>query len=102
MKPITHREIDRRIHAMVVLCVDKIDADAALLKKVLDNATRIADPRIRNEWLRLLTLPWVQVREELLARTAAADQLRQNAPLGGLLSNAERFQFFKTGDQGMS
>jgi len=92
---ITHQQIDDRLRSMVCLCVEKIDVNPALLQRVAANATRIADPRLRSQWLHLLTLPWAQIREKLLARTESADQLRQNTPFGGILSNAERLPFFK-------
>jgi len=92
---ITHQQIDDRLRSMICLCVEKIDADPALLQRVAANASRIADPRLRDQWNDLLTLPWAQTREKLLARTESGDQLRQNTPFGGLLSNAERLSFFK-------
>lgn len=95
---ITHQQIDERLRAMVGHCVEKIDADPALLTRLAENTTRIADQRIRNQWLGLLNLPWSQLREQLLAQTDHACALRQNAPFGGLLSNAERIRFFKSGE----
>lgn len=92
---ITHQQIDDRIRAMVGLCVEKIDADPSLLNKVWDSVGRIANPRIRDEWHRLQRLPWGSVRQMLLADTEAGARLRQNVPFGGLLTNAERFQFFR-------
>lgn len=92
---LTHQEIDRRLLGMVRLCVEKIDAEPALLAKVNANATRITDPFLRAAWLRFLALPWEQQKARLLAPGEAGDQLRQNAPFGGLLSNAERFRFFE-------
>jgi hypothetical protein len=93
---ITHQQIDARLLGMVRRCVEKIDADRMLLAQVAANVGRIADPRIRSDWLRLLELPWPELRERLLAATEAGSQLRQNAPLGGLLTNAERLKFFQT------
>ncbi len=91
---LTHEEIDDRLHRMVALCVAKIDRDMQLLGKVEANVRRVSDPRLRAEWESLLNLPWAQLREKLLAAGEAGNQLRQNAPLGGLLSNAERSRFF--------
>jgi hypothetical protein len=93
---ITHRDIDRRLLGMVRLCVDKIGSDPALLDRVRANAGRIADPRIRASWSDLLRMPWPQLKSRLLEENERGDQLRQDAPLGGLLSNAERYRFFRT------
>ena len=79
---------------MMELCAAKIDANPELLQIVRENATRIPDPRIKSEWERHLETPWPELRAKLLAKTEVGDQLRQNAPLGGILSNAERLQFF--------
>lgn len=92
---ITHAQIDRRLLRMVSLCVAKIDARPPLLLQVVQNANRIADPRIRAQWRDLLELPWPALRDRLLADDEPGAQLRQNAPLGGLLSNAERFAVFQ-------
>ena len=92
---LTHAAIDRRILGMVLLCVEKIEADERLLTRVWENAERIADPRIREEWLRFRTMPWVELKAKLLEDGPDGDQLRQNAPLGGLLSNRERIRFFR-------
>jgi hypothetical protein len=91
----THADIDRRILGMIRLCVEKIEADRRLLARVWDNAERIADPRIRNEWRKLQSLPWAELKAKLLAETPDGDQLRQNAPFGGLLTNRERLRFFR-------
>ena len=92
---LTHRKIDERLLAMVSLCVDKIDSNPALLSRVSENVIRIPNPRIRAQWDQLLRLPWPELKQQLLAATEAGDQLRQNTPFGGLLSNRERFQFFQ-------
>ena len=91
----THQEIDARLLAMVRACVEKIDANPGLLARLRANADRIADSRIRSEWLHLTRLPWEDLRRSILSQSPEGDQLRQNAPLGGVLTNAERFQFFR-------
>jgi hypothetical protein len=92
---LTHADIDRRILGMIRLCVEKIEADPRLLARVWDNAERITDPRIRHEWRKFQALPWTELKAKLLAETPDGDQLRQNAPFGGLLSNRERLRFFR-------
>lgn len=92
---LTHHEIDLRLLGMVRLCVDKIDANPQLLERVMTNAARVPDPRLRDRWLQFLDTPWPEFRKKLLAQTEAGNQLRQDAPFGGLLSNAERIQFYR-------
>lgn len=86
---ITHQQIDRRIFGMVEMCVAKIDDNADLLNVVRENVQRIADPRINTQWQNLLDRPWPELKTKLLAQDDAGAQLRQNAPFGGLLTNAE-------------
>lgn len=91
----THRDIDLRIRRMVELCIVKIEANPNLLATVRDNVSRIADPKIRTEWERYLQLPWSELRSMLDNQDDAGDKLRQNVPFGGLLSEAERREFFR-------
>jgi len=79
---------------MVRLCADKIEADNTLLDLVWKNVGRIADSRIRGEWIGLQRLPWPDLKARILQVGPDGDQLRQNAPLGGILNNRERFSFF--------
>ena len=95
MTAITHRDIDERLLGMVRLCVEKIDADPHTMTMVRANIDRIADPRIKAEWRGLSSLPWAALRERLLSQSPDGDQLRQNAPLGGVLTKAERLAFFR-------
>jgi hypothetical protein len=92
---LTHADIDNRILRMIRLCAEKIEQDNRLLALVWRNAERIADPRIRAEWLAFRELPWADLKDKLLAPGPDADQLRQNAPFGGILSNRERIGFFQ-------
>jgi hypothetical protein len=89
-----HTDIDNRILAMVRLCVAKIETDNTLLDLVRKNVGRIADPRIREEWIEFQQLPWPDLKARILEVGPGGDQLRQNAPFGGILSNRERFSFF--------
>jgi len=90
----THANLDERILGMVRLCVQKLDAEPSLFSTVRSGASRIADPRIKKEWEELLALPWPELKSKLLEATEAGDQLRQNVPFGGLLTNEERTRFF--------
>jgi len=90
----THEDIDARIYKIIAACAFKIDRDASLLALARSNASRIADARIRAQWLTLLEKPWPALRETLLDRSSSGDQLRQNAPFGGILSETERMSYF--------
>lgn len=48
------------------------------------------DPAYADAWERLLTLPLPKLREALVDTGEQADDLRQNSPLAGLLSEPER------------
>ena len=90
----THAEIDARIYRMLDACALKIDRDPALLAKVRENVSRIADERIKKDWAPLVALPWLELRQLLLERSQNGDQLRQNAPFGGILTKDERMSLF--------
>lgn len=88
---LTHRDIDRRLLALVILCVRKIDADPSLWTgRVAAAVRRLPNARLRGQWEELLGREWSEVRGHLLEEGDAGDALRQSAPLGGLLTNAER------------
>lgn len=91
---VTHADIDRRLLRLVTACVAKLDRDPALLLRVTRSAARIPNPQLRAEWAELLGRPWSEVRGRLLEDTESGAQLRQSAPLGGLLTNAERHRIF--------
>lgn len=93
----THADIDARILGMLEACAYKIDRDPTLLTTVRENVSRLADGRIKSEWTALLTLSWAELRPLLLERSQQGDQLRQNAPFGGILSEDERMNFFPPG-----
>lgn len=90
----THDDIDIRIHKMIEACVGKIDKDASLLALVRSNISRIPDARVRAHWVSLLNMPWPALRELLLDRSPDGNQLRQNAPLAGILNESERWSYF--------
>jgi len=79
---------------MLEACSLKIDRDPSLLAKAHENTKRIANPRIKKEWIALLHLPWAELRALLLERSESGNRLRQNAPFGGILTEEERMSFF--------
>jgi hypothetical protein len=48
------------------------------------------DPRYADQWDALLTRSMPEIRHALMERSQAADDLRQNSPLAGMLSEPER------------
>ena len=92
----THRQIDERIYRLVSACVEKIERTPTLLDRAHDAVRRQPDPRIKAEWQALLAMDWADLKGRLLEASERGDQLRQNAPFGGILSNAERMTAFRT------
>jgi hypothetical protein len=90
----THDDIDARILRMLESCAQKIDREPSLLIRIADNASRIANPRIRREWLSLVKMPWPELRIRLLETSERGKQMRQNAPFYGILKEDERLGFF--------
>lgn len=85
-----HKHIDARILRLVEAAVHEIDANPALFERMRDNVGRWSDPTKKRRWEKLLDGPWAMLREQLLADTETSAALRQDAPLGGILSGAER------------
>jgi hypothetical protein len=48
------------------------------------------DPRYAAQWDSLLTLPIPELRKALVDESEAGDDLRQNSPFAGVLSEPER------------
>ena len=92
---VTHATIDERLLRLVARCVVKIDADGRLLERVRAAVQRQPDARIRAEWEVLLAQSWPALRERLLEQSERGESLRQNAPLGGVLTPAERMVIFR-------
>ena len=95
MANLTDADIDARILGMIEAWVVKFGLNPSLERRVAENATRIADARIRDEWQSLLGTPWPQLRERLRDKSERGNELRQNAPFYGILTDAERVSFFQ-------
>ena len=95
MKPCYHQTIDARLRRLVEVSVQKIDADPALVAQLAQNVARWPNPRLQAQWQRRLRQPWPALRAELLAETEQGAALRQDAPLGGILSGAERTRIMR-------
>ncbi|MBM3797797.1 MAG: hypothetical protein FJW31_27945 [Acidobacteria bacterium] len=85
-----HKHIDARILRLVEAAVHEIDASPALFERMRGNVSRWSDPVKKRRWERLLDGPWARLREQLLSESETGAALRQDAPLGGILSPAER------------
>ncbi len=95
VKPCYHQTIDARLRRLVEVSVQKIDADPALVAQLAQNVARWPNPRLQAQWQRRLRQPWPALRAELLAETEQGAALRQDAPLGGILSGAERTRIMR-------
>lgn len=91
----THRTIDARLLRLTQAVVIQIDRDASLRQRMAENVARWSDEGLREQWDRLLRLPWPEFRALLLAENEHSAALRQNAPLGGLLPPAERTRIMR-------
>jgi len=92
----SHQAIDARLLLLVQACIHTIDNDPGLVATMRDSVARWSNLPVQAEWRELLKLPWAELRERLLAETETGAALRQNAPLGGILSAAERHDIFQT------
>ena len=90
-----HKAIDARLLELTKASVQKIDANPALRDRLHDNVARWTNARLRTEWQRRLQLPWNELRLQLLADSDDGNALRQNAPLAGILSSAERTRIMR-------
>jgi hypothetical protein len=93
--PCYHQTIDARLRRLVEVSVQKIDADPALVAQLAQNVARWPNPRLQAQWQRRLRQPWPALRAELLAETEQGAALRQDAPLSGILSGAERTRIMR-------
>jgi|SRR5580658_8592942 hypothetical protein len=92
----SQREADRRLHRLVAACVARIDGDPRLLDRARIQAGRNSSEQIRDEWEKLLALPWPQLRVVLLEHSDEGDRIRQSVPFGGFLSCEERMRILKS------
>jgi hypothetical protein len=88
----THKDVDRRIRRLVEACAARIDEDPSLLEQARIQVGRYSQLQLRQEWERLLALPWPQLRAILLEDSDEGDRIRQSIPFGGFLSNEERMR----------
>ena len=82
--------IDERLLCLVKASIRKIDENPVLHRRLGENVQRWAPGKIREQWRERLAGPWPRLRAELLAENEAGAALRQDAPLGGILTATER------------
>ncbi len=97
----SHQEIDRRSLAMARAIVERIDADSARTGLARARATcthwmRVAPSPAVREWQILLAREWEAVRAILLRDDEEGARLRQSSPFTGVLSQRERWAFFRS------
>lgn len=93
--PSAHEIIDARLYELVAASIRKIDADPSLGRHLRANVGRWPNERLRAQWSELLDLPWAGLKSRLLARSEGGAALRQDAPLAGVLSPAERLAIMR-------
>jgi hypothetical protein len=93
--PCYHQKIDARLKRLVEVSIKKIDANPALVVRLAQNVARWPNPQLQAQWQRRLSQPWAALRAELLAETEQGAALRQDAPLGGILSEIERTRIMR-------
>ena len=95
-----HQRIDAWSLAMMKEIVTRIDTDPdqqglqraiATLQRWHDNDSNKAT----GEWLRLLDLPWEELKTHLLDEGELGQRLRSSAPFCGVLSPRERLEMFR-------
>lgn len=96
----THEQIDRRSLKLARAVVSRIDADPsrdglrqarALCRTWL---TTRPSPALE-EWDRILSQPWEQVRSVLLDTGERGTRLRQSTPFCGILTPRERWDIYR-------
>lgn len=90
-----HKHIDARLLRLTERAILRIDANPDLLLRMRENIARWSGGRLRAKWGVLLDLPWSQLRGRLLEKTEAGAALRQEAPLGGILTATERSRIMR-------
>ena len=77
-------------HAAIAGRLDKPMADEARHVLLRWREQRRIDPSYAERWERVLDQPIGEIRKSLIEESAAGDDLRQNSPFAGLLSEPER------------
>ena len=93
---ISHADVDKRLLRLVEACVAKIDADPTLVAIMRRNLARWSSAHLSAEWEHMLSLPWSELRTQLLEDSDRGRLHRQNAPLGGVLDARERFLLLRS------
>ena len=94
---IGHPWIDARSLDMARIVVARIDADPGLVHVAHDNLARWRRRRgglsqAHREWMEILSRPWAEIREILLAETDEGQRLRSSSPFTGIVTEDERWE----------
>ena len=89
--------IDARSLDMARIVVARIDADPDLVHVAHDNLARWRQrhgglSRADREWMEILSRPWAEIREILLAETDEGQRLRSSSPFVGIVTEDERWE----------
>lgn len=98
----THQTLDQRSLALHRLIAEKIKRNPMLFEKVVNTLIRwksivaaSSQPYV-HEWELLVQQGMAQCLSVATEESPRATALRQSSPFCGILTNAERTQFFKT------
>jgi hypothetical protein len=94
-RPNQHQEIDARSLEMALAIARKIDESPELLVQVRQWAILHQDKGAMKEWLPYLNKPWPEIRDVLTDPGELGARLRQSSPFVGILSNQERWAFYR-------
>src|SRR4051812_10790806 len=90
-----HQVIDARVRRLVEASIEKIEADPSLRDRMALNVSRWSNVPLRTQWEKRLQQTWPDLRSQLLADSEEASALRQDAPLAGVLTGAERAEIMR-------
>jgi hypothetical protein len=96
VRQFSHRDVDRRIRRLVEACVARIETNPSLLDEARIQVGRYSNVPLRQEWERLLDLPWSELKMVLLEDSDEGDRIRQSVPFGGFLTDEVRMQTLDT------
>jgi hypothetical protein len=67
-----------------------------MMERARSQVAKQTNIHLREEWEKLLDLPWAQLRGMLLEKSHEGDRIRQIVPFGGFLSNEERMRIIES------
>jgi hypothetical protein len=96
----SHSSIDERGLRLAMAIVEKLEQNGIAdglqkARKVNAHWRAMSSSTLHDEWANILRGSWDTVRQALLDESETGDELRQNNPFCGILSNQERWAIFE-------